>query len=167
MLGQFAKSCRHATILGALLCWWLLISLPAGVKRPAKQRHWSSRSVWGSKPLQRAHTGNEVVVLEEATDIKLEEGPQRTLAMVQSDGQYRAALQPPSGGSVELRGASSRRDFRQSNPTGYGCGLVGSIQTARFEATNYFLNPPPQPIRSFTMDGGSRMTTALSACIEA
>src|SRR6266481_2357791 len=126
-----ARVCRTSTILCALLCLAAALLVACGGKE-ASPSNGRDLAVVGQTITKVRTTGNEVVVLEERLTSIFEDGPQRTLSIVQSDGHTVQPYTPPSGWSVD--------DFAV-HPS-------GSIQTARFEATNYFLTPPPQPIRS-------------------
>jgi len=69
-------------------------------------------------------TGNEVVVLEERLTSIFEDGPQRTLAIVQSDGHTVQPYTPPSGWSVDDFAVHPSGDIRQFSPRLRMCAIV-------------------------------------------
>jgi len=138
-------------------------SRACGVKRPRQATAWISRS-W-SNNYKGAHTGNEVVVLEERLTSIFEGRSGGTLAIVQ-----RTVIPcSPTRRLGMVVGTTSRcirpATFRQFSPR-YRCAhRAARIQPARFEATNYFLTlSPTDPF--FNYAEGSRMTTLFS-CIDA
>ena len=106
--------------------------------------------------------GKQVVLLEERLTSIFEDGPQRTLAILQSDGSTKSPYTPPSGWSVVDFVVHPSGDISAILTTATRCVLFGSIQMARFEATNYLSILLLPAIHSLTTPEASRLTTHFS-----
>src|SRR5438045_9102652 len=79
-----ARVCRTSTILCALLCLAAALLVACGGKE-ASPSNGLDLAVVGQTITKVRTTGNEVVVLEERLTSIFEDGPQRTLPIVQRD----------------------------------------------------------------------------------
>src|SRR5689334_12496067 len=96
-----AQVCRRSTIPGAFLC--LLMVLLAGCGGGAKETppvKVVDLAVAGQTVTKARTAGNEVVLLEERLTSIFEDGPQRTLAILQGDNHTVQPYTPPAGWSV-------------------------------------------------------------------
>lgn len=151
---------RTLKVLGALLrAVVLLVGCGGGGVPPNNS---VDLAVVGQTVTKVRTSGNEAVLLEERLTSIFEDGPQRTLTILQSDGHTVQPYTPPAGWSVDDFAVHPSGDISAILTTATVCESFGSIQTARFEATNYFSTPPLQPIRSLTTPEGLSVTTLFS-----
>jgi hypothetical protein len=90
---------RTSTVLSALLCWTVGQLVGCG-GREAPPINSVDLAVTGQTVTKARTVGNEVVVLEQRLNSIFENGPQRTLATLQSDGRTVRPYTPPQGWSV-------------------------------------------------------------------
>ena len=153
---------RTSTILCALLCLAVALLVACGGRETSPSNS-VDLAVVGQTVTKVRTAGNEVVVASRS-DLH------PSLRTVHSARwRYCKATATPCSPTCRLgmvggrlRGASVRRHFGNSHH-GYGSAHRSArSKLARFEATNYFSTPPPQPIHSSTMPEVSRMTTLFS-----
>jgi hypothetical protein len=90
---------RMSTILCALLCFSFALLVGCG-HRVTPSSNGVDLAVVGQTVTKARATGNDVVLLEERLTSIFEDGPQRTLATLQSDGRTVRTYTPPAGWSV-------------------------------------------------------------------
>jgi hypothetical protein len=94
---------RTSTVLSALLCLAVALLVACGGRAtPSTTPPINSvdLAVTGQTVTKARAAGNEVVVLEQRLNSIFENGPQRTLATLQSDGRTVRPYTPPQGWSV-------------------------------------------------------------------
>jgi hypothetical protein len=79
--------------------------------------------------------GNEVVVLEERLTSIFENGPQRTLSILQSDGRTVGSYMPPRGWSVVDAPAGADSPFRCSSHIGAALRLSAKFSSVTSPVT--------------------------------
>src|SRR5215510_9308653 len=93
------KVCRMSTILRALSFLAVAVFVACG-SREIPQANTVDISVAGQTVTKARTAGNEIVLLEERLTSIFEDGPQRTLAIVQNNSQIMHPYTPPSGWSL-------------------------------------------------------------------
>src|SRR5215831_21321785 len=91
---------RTSTVLCALLCGALALLAGCGGGQTSPPNKVVDLAVVGQTITKVRTAGNEVVLLEERLNSIFEDGPLRTLAMLQSDGTAVQPYLPPAGWSV-------------------------------------------------------------------
>jgi len=90
---------RTSIVLGVLLGLSLVLLAGCGSSQAPPTTH-VNLAVTGQTVTKVRTSGNEVVLLEERLNSIFEDGPQRTLAILQSDGHTAQTYMPPPGWSV-------------------------------------------------------------------
>src|SRR4051812_20969279 len=91
----------RSCFISAALCFGIAFLVSCGGGKEASQPDpVVDLPVTGRTVVKVRTAGNQVVVLEQRLNSILEDGPQRTLATLQSDGHTLQTFVPPSGWSV-------------------------------------------------------------------
>jgi hypothetical protein len=153
--------CRTSTILRALLCFAgaLLVACGGGETPPINS---VDLEVVGQTVTKVRTSGNEAVLLEARLTSIFEDGPQRTLAILQSDGHTVQPYTPPPGWSVDDFAVHPSGEISAILTTATDVRIVRLDPNGSIRTDQLFLDPPPQPIRSLIMPEVSRMTTLFS-----
>jgi len=136
-----ARVCRTSTILCALLYLAAALLVACGSKE-ASPSNGLDLAVVGQTITKVRTTGNEVVVLEERLTSIFEDGPQRTLAIVQSDGHTVQPYTAPSGWSVDDFAVHPSGDISVILTT------ATDVRIVRLDSKRPIISCPPLPNRS-------------------
>jgi hypothetical protein len=141
---------RTSTVLSALLCWAVAL-LVACEDRETPPINSVDLAVVGQTLTKVRTAGNEVVVLEERLTSIFENGPQRTLAILQSDDRTVHPYMPPPEWSVVDFAVHPSGDISAILTTATEVRIVRLAPNGSIRTDKTFLDPPPQPIHSLTM----------------
>ena len=166
---RLGKVCRTSSLLPALLSFAavLLVACGSGGAGPkgTPSINTLNLAVSGRTVTKARTAGNAVVLLEERLTSIFEDGPQRTLAMLQSDGQTVGAYTPPAGWSVV--------DFAV-HPSGDISAILTSVREVRIvrldpngstRSDQPFLDPAAATDPFFNYAGGIKDDTALQPAL--
>jgi hypothetical protein len=155
------KASPTTTVLCGLLS--LVVALLAACgDRETSPTNSVDLSVVGQTVTKVRPAGDQIVVLEERLTSLSENGPQRTLAIVGSDGRTLRTYMPPSEWSVVDFAVHPSGDTSVVLTTAAEVRIVRLIQMVRFEVTDHFSTPRLQQIPSSTMPEASKTTTLFS-----
>jgi hypothetical protein len=104
--------------------------------------------------------GNEVVLLEERLTSIFEDGPQRTLAILQSDGHTVKPYLPPPGWSVVDFAVHPSRDISVILTTAREVRIVRLDPKGSIRSDQPFLDPAAPTDRFFNCAGGLKDVVA-------
>src|SRR6266403_1640301 len=155
-----ARVCRTSTILCALLCLAAALLVACGGKE-ASPSNGLDLAVVGQTITKVRTTGNEVVVLEERLTSIFEDGPQRTLAIVQSDGHTVLPYTPPSGWSLDDFAVHPSGDISAILTTATDVRIVRLDPTGSIRSDQLFLDPSSPTDPFFNYAGGIKNDNAL------
>src|SRR3954471_11420614 len=96
---SFVKVYRTSRVRGALICLAVALLVACGNRETSPNKA-VDLAVAGQTVTKVRTAGSEVVLLEQRLTSLFEDGPQRTLTILQSDGHSVQAYTPPSGWSV-------------------------------------------------------------------
>jgi hypothetical protein len=102
-----------------------------------------------------------VILSEQLTSI-FENGPQRTLATLKSDGRTVRQYMSPPGWSVVDFAVHPSGNISAVFTTSAQVRIVRLDPNGSIQSDQLFLDPPPQPIHSLTMPEALRMITVSS-----
>src|SRR5258706_15596325 len=159
-----ARVCRTSTILCALLCLAAALLVACGGKE-ASPSNGRDLAVVGQTITKVRTTGNEVVVLEERLTSIFEDAPQRTLAIVQSDGHTVQPYTPPSGWSVDDFAVHPSGDISAILTTATDVRIVRLDQNGSIRSDQLFLDPSSPTDPFFNYGGGIKNDNALQPAL--
>src|SRR5882757_1894129 len=159
-----ARVCRTSTILCALLCLTAALLVACGGKE-ASPSNGLDLAVVGQTITKVRTTGNEVVVLEERLTSIFEDGPQRTLAIAQSDGHTVQPYTPPSGWSVDDFAVHPSGDISAILTTATGVRIVRLDPHGSIRSDQLFLDPSSPTDPFFNYAGGIKNDDALQPAL--
>ena len=159
-----ARVCRTSTILCALLCLAAALLVACGGKE-ASPSNGLDLAVVGQTITKVRTTGNEVVFLEERLTSIFEDGPQRTLAIVQSDGHTVQPYTPPSGWSVDDFAVHPSGDISAILTTATDVRIVRLDPNGSIRSDQLFLDPSSPTDPFFNYAGGIKNDNALQPAL--
>src|SRR4051812_8924058 len=156
--------CQTSTILCALSCFAvvLLVACGVGVPPPAKTVDLSV----ASKTVTKVRTqGNQVVLLEERLTSIFEDGPQRTLAIFQSDRGTTRSYLPPAGWSIADFAVHPSGDISAILTTAREVRIVRLDPNGSVRSDQQFLDPAAAADPFFNYAGGLKDDDALQPAL--
>ena len=155
---------RTSTILSALFCSTvaLLVACGAGVAPPINS---VDLAVVGQTVTKVRTAGNEVVVLEQRLNSIFENGPQRTLATLQSDGRTVHPYTPPQGWSVVDFAVHSSGDVSAILTTATDVRIVRLDPNGSVRSDQVFPDPSSPADPFFNYAGGIKNDNALQPAL--
>jgi hypothetical protein len=156
---------RTRRVLTALLC--LAVSLLAGCGRgvisPVNNN--LDLAVTGQTVIKARTAGHEVVLLEERLTSIFEDGPQRTLSMLQSDGHTVQPYMPPAGWSVVDFAVHPSGDVSVALTTATEVRVVRLDPRGSIRSDQVFLDSAAAADPFFDYAGGLRNDGALQPAL--
>jgi hypothetical protein len=169
LMKSFAKTAsgyRTSTALRALLCGTLalLAGCGGGQSAPPPDKV-VDLAVSGQTVTKVRTAGNEVVLLEERLNSIFEDGPQRTLAMLQNDGTATQPYLPPAGWSVVDLAVHPSGDISLVLTTKRDVRIVRLNSTGSIRSDQPLLDPAAPTDPFFNYAGGIKDDTALQPAL--
>jgi hypothetical protein len=161
------RVCRTSTILRGLLCVTVALLVACGTREtpstsPSKI---VDLAVAGQTVTKVRTAGSEVVLLEERLTSIFEDGPQRTLAILQSDGHTVQPYMPPPGWSVVDFAVHPSGDISAVLTTAREVRIVRLDSSGSIRSDQPFLDPAAANDPFFNYAGGIKDDTALQPAL--
>ena len=155
---------RTLTVLSALLCWavMLLVGCTGGGTPPINS---VDLAIVGQTVTKVRTSGNEAVLLEERLTSIFEDGPQRTLAILQSDGHTVQPYTPPAGWSVDDFAVHPSGDISVILTTATDVRIVRLDPNGSIRSDQLFLDPSSPTDPFFNYAGGIKSDNALQPAL--
>jgi hypothetical protein len=161
-----AKLPRTSSVLHALLC--LAVALPVGCGNSArlpKETPTVNLSVSGLT-VTKARTANDaIILLEERLNSIFEDGPQRTLAFLQTDGRPISSYMPPAGWSIVDFAVHPSGDISAILTTAREVRIVRLGSNGSIRSDQPFLDPAAPADPFFNYAGGIKDDNALQPAL--
>jgi len=158
--------CRTSTIFRALLCFAVALLVACGAKDTSPNK--IVDLAVASQTVTKVRTaGNQVVLLEERLTSIFENGPQRTLAMLQSDGHTMQPYMPPPGWSIVDFAVHPSGDISAILTTAKEVRIVRLDPNGSIRSDQSFLDPAAATDPFFNYAGGIKDDKRPSACPDA
>ena len=156
-----------SAVLCALLCLAAGLLVACGdVKTPAPPTVGQvDLAVTGQTVIKVRTAGNHVVLLEERLNSIFEDGPQRTLATLQSDGRTVQTYTPPTGWSVVDFALHPSGDVSAVLTTATGVRIVRLDSHGATRSDQVFLDPSSSSDPYFNYAGGIKNDDALQPAL--
>ncbi len=122
-------------------------------------------AVSGQTVIKVRTAGSHVVLLEERLNSIFEDGPQRTLAIMQSDGHTVQTYMPPPGWSVVDFAVHPSGDFSAVLTTATGIRIVRVDPHGSIRSDQQFLDPSSPTDPFFNYAGGIKNDDALQPAL--
>ena len=151
-------------ILRALLCFTALILVACG-GRETPPINSIDLAVVGQTVTKVRTAGNEVVVLEERLTSIFENGPQRTLALLQSNSRTMSPYMPPPGWAVVDFAVHPSGDISVILTTATDVRIVRLDPTGSIRSDQLFLDPSAPIDPFFNYAGGIKDDNALQPAL--
>jgi hypothetical protein len=167
MINSFATSVRvrrRSSVLIALLCWAVALLVGCG-SRETPPINGVDLAVVGQTVTKVRTVGKEIVVLEERLNSIFEDGPQRTLGIMQSDGHAVHAYTPPPGWSVVDFAVHPSGDISAILTTATEVRIVRLGPNGLSRSDQLFLDPSSPTDPFFNYAGGIRNDNALQPAL--
>jgi hypothetical protein len=155
---------RTSTILCALLCFALALLIGCGGGETPRANG-VDLAVVGQTVIKVRTAGNEVVVLEERLTSIFEDGPQRTLGILQSDGRTVRPYTPPSGWSVIDFAVHPSGDISAILTTATEVRIVRLDPNGSIRSDQLFLDPSAPTDPFFNYARGIKNDNALQPAL--
>ena len=159
---------RTSMVIRALLCGMLALLAGCGgggQTAPPPPNKVVDLAVTGQTVTKVRTAGNEVVLLEERLNSIFEDGPQRTLAMLQSDGTATQPYMPPAGWSVVDFAVHPSGDTSVVLTTKRDVRIVRLSPTGSIRSDQPFLDPASPADPFFNYANGLKDDTALQPAL--
>jgi hypothetical protein len=157
-------ACRTSTILLALPCLSVALLVACGT-REIPPVNIVDLAVAGQTVTKVSTAGNEVVWLEERLTSIFEDGPQRTLAILQSDGHTVHSYMPSQGWSVVDFAVHPSGDISAILTTSKEVRIVRLDATGSVRSDQPFLDPAAVTDPFFNYAGGLKNDGALQPAL--
>jgi hypothetical protein len=167
MMKSFADTARvyrTSTIQCALLCGALVLLVGCGGTETSPSNN-VELTVDGQTVTKVRTAGNEIVLLEERLTSIFEDGPQRTLAILQSDGHIVKHYLPPPGWSVVDFAVHPSRDISVILTTAREVRVVRLDPKGSIRSDQPFLDSAAPTDRFFNYAGGLKDDNALQPAL--
>ncbi len=161
-----AKVPWTSSVLHALLC--LAVALPIGCgdsARPPKETPPVDLSVSGMTVTKARTANNAIILLEERLNSIFEDGPQRTLAVLQSDGRLISSYMPPAGWSLVDFAVHPSGDISAILTTAREVRIVRLGSNGSIRSDQPFLDPAAPADPFFNYAGGIKDDNALQPAL--
>jgi len=155
---------RQSWILSAALCGAVAILEGCGGQKPAPSNS-VDLAVMGQTVTKARPMGNEVVLLEERLTSIFEDGPQRTLAIVQSDGHTVQPYTPPAGWSVDDFAVHPSGEISAILTTAREVRVMRLDANGMIRSDQEFLDPSSPSDPFFNYAGGIKDDNALQPAL--
>src|SRR6266436_185253 len=155
---------RTSTVLCALLCLAVALLVACG-GRATPPINSVDLAVVGQTVTKVRRSGNEVVLLEERLTSIFEDGPQRTLAILQSDGHTVQPYTPPPGWSVDDFAVHPSGDISAILTTAREVRIVRLDPNGSIRSDQLFLDPSSPTDPFFNYAGGIKNDNALQPAL--
>src|SRR6267378_3421707 len=156
--------CRTSTIFRALLCFAVALLVACGAKDTSPNK--IVDLAVASQTVTKVRTaGNQVVLLEERLTSIFENGPQRTLAILQSDGHTVQPYTPPPGWSVDDFAVHPSGDISAILTTAREVRIVRLDPNGSIRSDQSFLDPAAATDPFFNYAGGIKDDSALQPAL--
>ena len=155
---------RTSTVLCALLCGALALLVGCGGRETSPSNN-VELAVVGQTVTKVRTAGNEVVLLEERLTSIFEDGPQRTLAILQSDGHTVKPYLPPPGWSVVDFAVHPSREISVILTTAREVRIARLDPKGSIRSDQPFLDPAAPTDRFFNYAGGLKDDDALQPAL--
>ena len=155
---------RTTTVLSALLCLAVAFLVACG-GRETPPVNSVDLAVVGQAVTKVRTVGNHVVVLEERLTSIVEDGPQRTLAILQSDGRTVRPYMPPPGWSVVDFAMHPSGDTSVILTTAAEVRIVRLDPNGSIRSEQLFLDPSSPTDPFFNYAGGIKDDNALQPAL--
>jgi hypothetical protein len=159
-----AKVCRMSTILRALPFLAVALLVACG-SREVPLSNTVDLSVAGQTVTKVRTAGNEIVLLEERLNSIFEDGPQRTLAILQNNSQIMHPYAPPAGWSLVDFAVHPSGDISAVLTTASQVRIVRLDSTAGVRSDQPFLDPTAPTDPFFNYAGGLKDDNALQPAL--
>ena len=161
------KVCRTSIILRALPSLALALLVACGTKEtsPTPPSKIVDLAVTGQTVTKMRTAGSEVVLLEERLTSIFEDGPQRTLAILQSDGHTVHTYMPPPGWSVIDFAVHPSGDISAVLTTAREVRIVRLDPNGSIRSDQPFLDPASATDPFFNYAGGIKDDSALQPAL--
>ena len=160
-----AKVPWTSSVLPALLC--LAAALPVGCGRSSapKETPAVNLSMSGLTVTKARTANNAIILLEERLNSIFEDGPQRTLAVLQSDGRPISSYMPPAGWSVVDFAVHPSGDISAILTTAREVRIVRLGSNGSIRSDQPFLDPAAPADPFFNYAGGIKDDNALQPAL--
>jgi hypothetical protein len=156
--------CRTSTIFRALLCFAVALLVACGAKETSPNK--IADLAVASQTVTKVRTaGNQIVLLEERLTSIFENGPQRTLAMLQSDGHTVQPYMPPPGWSIVDFAVHPSGDISAILTTAREVRIVRLDPNGSIRSDQSFLDPAAATDPFFNYAGGIKDDNALQPAL--
>jgi hypothetical protein len=155
---------RTSTILCALLCGALQLLVGCGSTETSPSNN-VQLAVEGQTVTKVRTAGNEIVLLEEQLTSIFVDGPQRTLAILQSDGHTTNPYLPPPGWSLIDFAVHASGDISVILTTSREVRIVRLDPKVSIRSDQLFLDPAAPTDRFFNYAGGLKDDNALQPAL--
>lgn len=155
---------RTSTLLSALLCSAISLLVACGDKA-TPPINTVNLAVAGQTLTKVRTAGSEVVVLEQRLTSIFEDGPQRTLAILQSDGRTARPYMPPPGWSVVDFAVHPSGDISAILTTVTEVRIVRLDPNGSIRSDKIFLDPSSPTDPFFNYAGGIKDDNALQPAL--
>jgi hypothetical protein len=155
---------RTSTVLCVLLCGALALLVGCGGRETSPSNNVELAFV-GHTVTKVRTAGNEFVLLEERLTSIFEDGPQRTLAILQSDGHTVEPYLPPPGWSVVDFAVHPSREISVILTTAREVRIVRLDPKGSILSDQPFLDPAAPTDRFFNYAGGLKDDDALQPAL--
>ena len=157
---------RTSTVIRALLCGTLaLLASCGGGQTTSPPNKVVDLAVAGQTVTKVRTAGNEIVLLEERLNSIFEDGPQRTLAMLQSDGTAVQPEMPRAGWSVVDFAVHPSGDISVILTTKTNVRIVRLDPTGSIRSDQPLLDPAAPSDPFFNYAGGLKDDNALQPAL--
>ncbi len=156
--------CRTSTIFRALLCFAVALLVACGAKDTSPNK--IVDLAVASQTVTKVRTaGNQVVLLEERLTSIFENGPLRTLAMLQSDGHTMQPYMPPPGWSIVDFAVHPSGDISAILTTAREVRIVRLNPNGSIRSDQSFLDAAAATDPFFNYAGGIKDDSALQPAL--
>ena len=161
---NIVKVPRTSSVLHALL---LAIALPVGCSDGARPKETPTvnLSVSGLTVTKARTANNAIILLEERLNSIFEDGPQRTLAVLQSDGRPISSYTPPAGWSIVDFAVHPSGDISAILTTAREVRIVRLGSNGSIRSDQPFLDPAAPADPFFNYAGGIKDDNALQPAL--
>jgi hypothetical protein len=159
------RAYRTSTVLYALISCTLTLLVACGGKETPPTQGGVNLAVAGQTVTKARTAGNKVVLLQERLTSIFEDGPRRTLAILQSDGRAESPYAAPSGWSVVDFAVHPSGDISAILTTATQVRIVRLDPNGSVRSDQLFLDPASPSDPFFNYAGGIKNDDALQPAL--
>jgi hypothetical protein len=160
-----AKVPRTSTVLRALLCLAVAFPVGCGHSSAPKETPAVNLSVSGLTVTKARTANNAIILLEERLNSIFEDGPQRTLAILQNDGHTIHSYMPPAGWFMVDFAVHPSGDISAILTTAREVRIVRLDPNGSIRSDQPFLDPAAPADPFFNYAGGIKDDNALQPAL--